>query len=1490
MEMDQLTHGVRKENDMFKLKKGIAVSIFTLFMFTVFISLIGKNVFATDVNIDKDVLSVKCQTSIKSNGTSNDISDDTANLRMVSSLDSLIYKRVGFEVYILNDAGDAVDKKFDKVMKEVFPKIETETKGLEYTFSPQIFDVASNYFITYTLTGIPYEYFDNGILIKPFVIAKGDASNTRVYGTSRYTTINDMKAGDSLYLAVENETLEKDVTWTIKAGETSYTNSEQIDVNIASGEYPVSDENYTHVKVTGTDFKATSLPSVTTFVVSDGTNEVSMLHRDLYYTPNADGSITPDTTWYTDAKGPYVIVTAADLYGLAEKSASITFANQAIYLANDIAVNSTDVMSSEGYAGAVGWTPIGTGSKPFNGKFFGQGHTISGLYYNDPTGTYIGLFGVTNTSCQIQDIHLKESYFSAKKQLGSIAGRGNGTFSNIYSNATVVSTEGISGGLIGDVKHTTESKVSGCWFDGDVIVNYTSSGNLSGGIVGSVYSSGKLTISNCLNTGNVTASRASAANFTGGIIGSQQDTSTLYIEHCLVSGVVSNSANNQGLNAVLGGTNGSTGTVEITDVYTTQDFGRIHLKSEVDFKYTINNQEASFDTNGYVCSEVTPVISAEDITDDTATTQSTLSGFDFTKEWTAKDGYYPVPTGLADLAGLYPTVDYKLIYNFELMNNFKGDYASQDGGYDAVWGKYISQLTDTDVDMITLTPGIYRTNLWPSEVDTHWTEYAPTQAETDFAIYERAKAYMLAGGDPFQEMIDYCDEYGYEVFVNYRMNDQHYTSDSTFATHNQFYLECLDKEGFILNADSETDNHTLNYAKEEVRDYYYGILEELCTNYDVDGLELDFERAPIFFDAETLAADTDGDGVNDGTEIMTDFVKSVREMLDSVGEEKDKYLPLSVRVCDSLEESSSVGLDVATWVDEGYVDIVNATSSYFQSLSVDVESYKNAIGDSAKVYAELHYVTDQSTEDKYQRVYTTAEGLKATAESYYARGVDGISAFNMDYSENMTKTLSGLKGITDAEILKNSEKHYVMRSGYGFYTANGDAAVTTVMPVDNTLFGSALLRVETVADSTETELEVYFNDTKLETAESTILTDKTELFPRLADSDAYATAERLKYYIIPLNIIQNGENKIETRYVSGTECVIRVIEAAVYHEDSYALQGLEEVGESNLLANGGFGRSGESWTAVNKIGTLEWLIDGGVDNSNCLVYNITSGSSGTAQIGDLQLYQSLKGKTVSAGRVYRFTFKAKLVGAESMELGKIWIRNNEATAVELGAQTNIQISGSEWTEYTVDIPVTTDCTGIRMLLQMGGNVIVPEGETVQLYLDHLCLVDYGTPSVLSNGELESKTSWSSTIDTSKEAAGTASWLTSGGVDNSGCLCFEITDAGNAVNAIQLLQNVTSLTVTEGETYNLTFQAKVEGAESWNIGQIWLRNSGTEYIELTGMSSETISGAEWTEYSITMEVKKTNTGVRLLFQMGNGFTVPNDTTVKLYFDNIELKKQ
>lgn len=488
-------------------------------------------------------------------------------------------------------------------------------------------------------------------------------------------------------------------------------------------------------------------------------------------------------------------------------------------------------------------------------------------------------------------------------------------------------------------------------------------------------------------------------------------------------------------------------------------------------------------------------------------------------------------------------INYKLIYNLEMLYCF---YKPENSSEEA-WNEIVERIATTDSDMITLTPQACRTNLWPSKVDSIWKELAATSDQSAAAMYERMKKYCQAGNDPLQVMLDIFRENGFDtVFVDYRMNEKQNTDNETHPFHNRFYL---DHKEYWLNPDSLTNNRVLNYMEPEVREYYFSLLKELVTNYDVDGLSLDFERAPIFFKAEEI---------QEGTQVMTDFVGRIRAMLDEVGEAKGKYLPLGVRVCSSLEKSLRVGLDVEEWAKRGYIDYINATSTYYNTVSVDVGSYADVVDDDVKVYGELQYCVYEQSDSKLNRVMTTVEFMKSTAESFYAEGADGISAFNMDYSNNVPETLLGLTGITDREALENGEKHFVLKEEYDYVTVNGKLTASPTLAVDSSKFDYALLRIRTNNSCKSANFNVFLNGNKLKLADTIKLTDKTELFPRLTSSStAYPTTSYVKYYIIPLNLINNGTNSLEIEQTSGSSCKIELIDIGIYHEGSYALQGAD---------------------------------------------------------------------------------------------------------------------------------------------------------------------------------------------------------------------------------------------------------------------------------------------------------------------------------------------
>lgn len=67
------------------------------------------------------------------------------------------------------------------------------------------------------------------------------------------------------------------------------------------------------------------------------------------------------------------------------------------------------------------WTPIGTITARFAGEFDGQGHTISGLYFNDTSKDYVGLFGYAQ-GAEIKNVGVVNSYFSGNNYVGGVCG------------------------------------------------------------------------------------------------------------------------------------------------------------------------------------------------------------------------------------------------------------------------------------------------------------------------------------------------------------------------------------------------------------------------------------------------------------------------------------------------------------------------------------------------------------------------------------------------------------------------------------------------------------------------------------------------------------------------------------------------------------------------------------------------------------------------------------------------------------------------------------------------------------------------------------------------------------------------------------------------------------------------------------------------------------------------------------------------------------
>ncbi len=208
--------------------------------------------------------------------------------------------------------------------------------------------------------------------------------------------------------------------------------------------------------------------------------------------------------------------------------------------------------------------------------------------------------------------------------------------------------------------------------------------------------------------------------------------------------------------------------------------------------------------------------------------------------------------------------------------------------------------------------------------------------------------------------------------------------------------------------------HLFDYAHEEVRERQLGIVRELAGACDIDGIELDFMRSPYFFKPGQTET---------GKGHMNRLVREARGILDEAGRAKGRGLGLCARCPTSLEGCARIGLDVETWVEEAWIDLLVPSPSRLNRFEIDLRPMVELArgrpcrvllgmdtGLKALSWEEVRAWKrrDEKEEDdsfaelreKRDGKLGVPEGIpieswRALASNAYADGVDGIYLFNL---------------------------------------------------------------------------------------------------------------------------------------------------------------------------------------------------------------------------------------------------------------------------------------------------------------------------------------------------------------------------------------------------------------------------------------------------------------------------------------------------------------
>jgi len=244
-----------------------------------------------------------------------------------------------------------------------------------------------------------------------------------------------------------------------------------------------------------------------------------------------------------------------------------------------------------------------------------------------------------------------------------------------------------------------------------------------------------------------------------------------------------------------------------------------------------------------------------------------------------------------------------------------------------------------------------------------------------------------AGTDAMQLTLDFCQKHKLEFMWSYRVNDIHDAFEigrlAKFKRDNPHLL--LGKPADFSKSGQSKWWTALDFAAEPVRQRRLDIIADVLDRYDVDGIDLDFCRTPIFF-RSTMEGKP---ATSAETAIMTDLVRKIRHLILAASQRRGRPVLLSMRTPVSLELCRYVGMDVEGWLKEGFLDVLVPGQGY-----VPLTMPAQGLVELGHQYDVTVYPCICGSAKTFGTYGQKPEIWRAAASNLFSYGADGVMVFN----------------------------------------------------------------------------------------------------------------------------------------------------------------------------------------------------------------------------------------------------------------------------------------------------------------------------------------------------------------------------------------------------------------------------------------------------------------------------------------------------------------
>jgi hypothetical protein len=297
-------------------------------------------------------------------------------------------------------------------------------------------------------------------------------------------------------------------------------------------------------------------------------------------------------------------------------------------------------------------------------------------------------------------------------------------------------------------------------------------------------------------------------------------------------------------------------------------------------------------------------------------------------------------------------------------------------------------------------------------LDTHVDSihYCTTQSfnhfthDTRVAEIFRARSGNFAGNnlqtfldqktDGLRMSSEFARKNGLESIWTLRMNDIHDAWTSEFLS--DWKREDPTR---VMSTLAESKNFNdrrrlwslVDFEHSDVQPRLVEIITEVMQNYYVDGVELDFLRAPIYFRSGYA-----GEPATDAQiGMLTRLVRAIRELVLKESEQQGRPLLLTARVPSTVALCRRIGIDVESWLEANLLDTMSLGGGYITFDVPVAELIALGHQHGVPVYPCLSQSGLMQRPPRGTSTKQPPEAWLGAAARLWADGADGIYAFNL---------------------------------------------------------------------------------------------------------------------------------------------------------------------------------------------------------------------------------------------------------------------------------------------------------------------------------------------------------------------------------------------------------------------------------------------------------------------------------------------------------------